>query len=224
MSQQPQEKQPAPVPAEPSAKLHSYDRTPPPALLDFMLRDWKVPSGKAPPKIRGAQAFLARRRALSKLFPSETLIIPTGHEKVRSNDTYYRFRPGSDFYYLTGNLEPDCVLVMQPKEGGGHRDVLFVEPHPGRSDSTFYTDRNKGELWVGPRLGVEESRIRFGVDECRGLPELGATLGSLRGAATRPWRPARGMSEKADGTLPAQSDRDHPFAQELPEVRVLQDR
>jgi len=223
MSQQPQEKQSAPVPAEPSAKLNSYDSAPPPALLDFMLRDWKAPSGKPPPKIRGAEALHARRRALSKLFPGETLIIPTGHEKVRSNDTYYRFRPGSDFYYLTGNLEPDCVLVMQPQEGGGHRDVLFVEPDPGRSDATFYTDRNKGALWVGPRLGVEHSRAKFAVDECRGLPELPGLIGSLRGAATRPWRLLRRFSERVDGVLPEQAERDRQFAVALSEMRLIKD-
>ena len=26
---------------------------------------------------------------------------------------------------LTGNLEAECVLVMQPKEGGGHRLMVF---------------------------------------------------------------------------------------------------
>ena len=37
---------------------------------------------------------------------------------------YYRFRAGTDFYYLTGNQEPDCVLVLVP-DGDGHR--LFCE-------------------------------------------------------------------------------------------------
>src|SRR5262249_37745151 len=129
----------------------------------------------------------------------------------------------SDFYYLTGNLEPDCVLVMQPQEGGGHRDVLFVEPNPGRTDATFYTDRFKGELWVGPRLGVEQSKIRYGVHECRGLPELPETIGSLRGAATRPWRLVREISEKADQMLPDQSERDRQFATALAEMRLIKD-
>src|SRR5690348_1176659 len=169
-----------PVPSEPTtAKTNVYDTPPPPALLQFMLEGWKPAPKKLPPAIKFAAAFRARRRALSKLFPGETLIIPTGHEKVRANDTNFRFRAGSDFYYLTGNLEPDCVLVLQPKEGGGHTDILFVEPNPGRSDSTFFTDRVKGELWVGPRLGVAESRARFGVDEARGLPELKDLLSGL---------------------------------------------
>jgi Xaa-Pro aminopeptidase len=175
------------------------------------------------PKLRGVEAFRARRRALSKLFPSETLIIPTGQEKVRANDTYYRFRPGSDFYYLTGNLEPDCVLVMQPQEGGSHRDILFVEPNPGRSDATFYTDRVKGELWVGPRLGVEQSRERFAVDECHGLPELQAAIGSIRGAATRPWRLLRNFAPDVDRLLPEQNERDRQFAAALSEMRLIKD-
>src|SRR5262249_37501319 len=150
--------------------------------------------------------------------PGETLIVPTGHQKVRANDTHYRFRPGSDFYYLTGNLEPDCVLVLQPREGGGHSEVLFVEPNPARTNATFFTDRVKGELWVGPRLGVEQSKARFGVDECRGLPALDDFLGSIRGqGATRPWRILRGFSEKIDAALPPQTDRDAALAQALSE-------
>src|SRR6202022_3782755 len=173
------EKPPQPVTSEPSAKQTGYDTAPPPALVRFMLKHWK-PGPSKPTALKHREAFFLRRRALSKLFPGETLVVPTGHEKVRANDTYYRFRPGRDFFYLTGNLEPDCVLLMEPQEGGGHRDVLFVEPNPGRSDATFYTDRNKGELWVGPRLGVEQSRIRFGGHEPRALADLPPPLRPLR--------------------------------------------
>ncbi|XXF79887.1 aminopeptidase P family protein [Myxococcaceae bacterium GXIMD 01537] len=212
-----------PVPSEPQAKPASHDSAPPPALLDFMMKRWKPPARKLPPKLKHAASFLARRRALSKLFPGETLIIPTGHEKVRANDTTYRFRPGTDFYYLTGNTEADCVLVLQPKAGGGHTDILFVEPNPGRSDATFYTDRVKGELWVGPRLGVKESKARFGVDEARGLPELKDFLSGLHGAVSRPTRMLRGMSSHVDEALPPQSERDKELAQALSELRLIKD-
>ncbi len=215
----------APVPSEPQAPAvaASHDTTPPAALLEFMLKDWKPTSGKPPPVIKHAAAFEARRRALSKLFPGETLVIPTGHEKVRANDTYYRFRPGTDFYYLTGCTEPDCVLVLQPKAGGGHKDLLFVEPNPGRSDATFYTNRTKGELWVGPRLGVESSRVRFALEECRGLPELPAFLSSLKDPATRPWRLRRTLSPETDGALPEQEGRDKDLSSALSELRLLKD-
>ena len=37
-------------------------------------------------------------------------IIPSAHEATRSNDTQYRFRQDSDFYYLTGFEEPEASL------------------------------------------------------------------------------------------------------------------
>jgi Xaa-Pro aminopeptidase len=213
-----------PVTSEPqAAKPAGHDTVPPPALLDFMMKRWKPANRKLPPKLKHADAFRARRQTLSKLFPGETLIIPTGHEKVRANDTHFRFRPGTDFYYLTGNTEPDCVLVLQPKEGGGHTDILFVEPNPGRSDATFFTDRNKGELWVGPRLGVKESQARYGVDEARGLPELKDYLSALHGVVARPTRVLRGFSPKVDDALSGQAERDKALAQALSEMRLLKD-
>lgn len=219
----PQTKKIPSPPAPPAAKPASHDSVAPKALLEFMLQDWKPQTAKMPKPLPHAEAFLARRRALSKMFPSETLLIPTGHEKVRANDTHYRFRPGSDFYYVTGNLEPDCVLVMVPQPLGGHRDILYVEPNPGRSDATFYTDRVKGELWVGPRLGVEQSRARFQVDECRGLPDLKEFVSQLRGAATHPYRMVRGIDDKLDAILPNQNERDKELATTLSEMRLLKD-
>jgi Xaa-Pro aminopeptidase len=220
----PAEPMKAPAAEEPAQKSSTgYDSPPPPALLDFMVKRWRPASGKLPRPIPHHQAFAARRRALSRLFPGETLVLPTGEEKVRSNDTVYRFRPGSDFYYLTGNVEPDCVLLLTPAVGGGHRDVLYVEPNPGRTNSTFFTDRLKGELWVGPRLGVAESRARFGVDEVRPLSELKPTVSALHGPATRPWRVVRGISRVVDASLPDQGTRDQELAAALAEMRLYKD-
>ncbi len=215
------EKNPPPSPVDaPEATPASHDTQPPKALLDFMLTEWKPPAATPVKPIPAAETFRARRRALSALFPGELLVIPTGHEKVRANDTLYRFRPGSDFYYLTGNLEPDGVLVMVPKRGG-HRDVLFVEPNPGRADATFYTDRVKGELWVGPRLGVPQSRTRFGVDEARGLAGLLDFLGAE--ALRARTRVLRGYAPAVDGKLPADAERDKAFATALSEMRLIKD-
>jgi len=204
----------------PAATSDGKPPPPPPALLELMTRDWKEAPRKLPKPIKGHEAFFARRRALSKQFPGETLIIPTGHEKVRSNDTHYPFRPNSDFYYLTGNTEPDCVLVMQPIEEGGHRDILFVEPNPGKTDATFFTDRVKGELWVGPRLGVEQSRARFAVHEARGLPDLAALIEPLGSGAKV--RVLRGTSDKVEAKLPEQEG-DKKLATALSEMRLLKD-
>jgi Xaa-Pro aminopeptidase len=208
-------------PGAPAAPPASHDSPPPKALLDFMVTEWGAgPTAPSDP-VTNAADFERRRRALSKLFPGETLIIPTGHEKVRSNDTHYRFRPATDFYYLTGNLEPDCVLVMVPT-ADGHTDVLYVEPNPGRADATFFTDRIKGELWVGPRRGVPESLCRFGVHECQGLPDLKGFLETLAGDAGRKRCVLRGFSGAVDDFLPA-TDRDKVLATSLSEMRLIKD-
>ena len=203
----------------PPPERTGYDPHTPPALVSFMLKDWKAPPAKLPSKLPNAGTYAARRKALSALFPGELLVIPTGHEKVRSNDTLYRFRPASDFFYLTGNVEPDCVLVMEPV-GDGHRSLLFVEPNPGRSDATFFTDRAKGELWVGPRLGIAQSRARYGVDDARGLPELPAFLEAGKG---QPFRLLRGFAPAADALLDKRPQ-DQAFATALAEMRLYKDK
>jgi Xaa-Pro aminopeptidase len=207
-----------------AGKAASHDPATPPALLEFMVQRWKAPSGKLPPRVEGAKNFKARRSALSKRFPGELLVIPSGHEKIRSNDTIYPFRAGTEFYYLTGNLEPDCVLVLEPT-AQGHRHVLYVEPNPGKVDATFFTDRHKGELWVGPRLGVPESKHRFDVDECRPIKELGPSL--AKGLSTKPTRILRGFSEVTEKAchagLAVSAERDKELAEVLSEARLLKD-
>ena len=44
-------------------------------------------------------------------------VVPTASPKVRSNDSDYRFRPHSDFWYLTGFEEPGACLVLLPARG-----------------------------------------------------------------------------------------------------------
>jgi Xaa-Pro aminopeptidase len=202
------------------APTTAYDDAPPQALLDFMVTQWE-PKRTIPARVENADAFRTRRDALSALFPGEALVIPTGHEKTRANDTTYRFRAGTDFYYLTGNLEPDCVLVMTPV-GNGHESVMYVEPNVGKTDATFFTDRVKGELWVGPRLGVPQSATRYRVTGL-GLPRLADDLRALnRGDASR-FRILRGIDAHVDALFPEQTERDAAFAAALSEMRLIKD-
>lgn len=207
-------------------KQMSHDTTPPPNLVSFMLKSWK-PKGKAThPPVKYLKQFRARRADLSKAFLGELLIVPTGHLKVRANDTYYRFRPCTDFYYLTGNQEPDCVLILEP-EGEGHREILFVEPNPGKTDITFFTDRVKGELWEGARLGVPESRQIYGVEDTRSLNELEGYIQERRSKFSGKTRILRGVCEKLEGWVgksgEGEVDRDKSFATFLSEMRLIKD-
>jgi Xaa-Pro aminopeptidase len=208
-----------------AATRNSYDSEVPPNLLEFMLRSWRPRKARAPRALRDAASFRARRERLSKRFPGELLVIPTGHRKVRSNDTYYSFRPGTDFYYLTGALEPDCVLLLVPREDR-HEPLLYVEPNPGKSDATFFTDRNKGELWEGPRLGVKESEGLYAIP-CRSLAELESQLKAALTAAGGRVRVLRGHSAASEAMAASdaagQAERDQELATFLAEMRLLKD-
>jgi Xaa-Pro aminopeptidase len=207
-----------------TVKPAAHDPLTPPALLEFMTTRWQARGNKKPPRVEGLARFVARRKALSKRFPGELVVVPTGHEKVRANDTHYPFRPGTEFYYLTGNVEADGVLVLEP-HAKGHHAVLYVEPNPGKSDSTFFTDRVKGELWVGPRLGVPESKHRYGVDECRPLRELESSLAKV--AKTAKTRVLRGYSPQVEASFKAAKGRteeaDKELGEYLSEARLVKD-
>jgi Xaa-Pro aminopeptidase len=189
----------------------SHDSGTPENLLRFMMTGWATPPRTPASPVEGSERFAARRAALSRAFPGETLVVPTGHEKVRANDTA--------FYYLTGNLEPDNVLVLVP-DGEGHAAVLYCEPNPGKTDKTFFTDRMKGELWVGPRLGLPQTAERYGVP----AKPLGALVGDLAAAVGRaPFRVLRGTDPHLDAALPPQDERDAAFATALSEMRLIKD-
>jgi Xaa-Pro aminopeptidase len=94
-------------------------------------------------------------------------IVPTGAPLVRNGDSEHRFRPHSDFWYLTGFREPDAVLVLVPA-GEGPRSVLFVNER----------DRD-AETWTGRRLGVEAAPAALGVDAAYPRSELFERLPEL---------------------------------------------
>lgn len=90
-------------------------------------------------------------------------IIPAAREATRSNDTHYRFRQDSDFFYLTGFEEPEAIAVIKP--GETHEYVLFVRPRdPER------------EIWDGRRAGVEGAKSEFGAQAAFPVEEFDAKL------------------------------------------------
>jgi Xaa-Pro aminopeptidase len=196
----------------------THDIPTPENLLQFMMTGWATPPHTPAAPVEGVEHFARRRAELSRAFPGDVLVVPTGHEKIRANDTAYRFRPGTDFYYLTGNGEPDNVLVLAPN-GEGHAATLYCEPNPGKTDKTFFTDRVKGELWVGPRLGLPQTAERYGV---RTKP-LGALGDDLAAFGHAPLRLLRGIDPLLDAALPSQDERDASFATFLSEMRLIKD-
>lgn len=200
----------------------SHDADYPPALLQFMRTGWRdttLPVSRR----EEADRYAARRAALSAAFPGETLVIPTGPEKVRANDTTYRFRPGSDFVYLTGEHDPDSVLVMHPS-GSGHEAVLYVRPRSPRDTDEFFRDRQYGELWIGRRHTLAEKSEELGIATAplSQLPEV------LAGCAPARTRVLRGLDPAVDAAVaPWDPDgkgvRDRELAWTISELKLVKD-
>jgi Xaa-Pro aminopeptidase len=147
-------------------------------FAEFMAMGWlDTPVNAVPGPNR--ERHLERCRRLSQAFPGRYLLIPAGEKTIRSNDEPFRFRCSSNFAYLLGPGEPGSLLVLQPNSGG-HDLVLFVHPH-NRGTPAFYSDYVHGELWVGRHRGVDESRIYYGIDDCRPVRELADYLESIPG-------------------------------------------
>ncbi|MGB8521204.1 MAG: aminopeptidase P family protein [Candidatus Tumulicola sp.] len=205
--------------AEPSAPQRTgHDSETPAALEAFMAGGWldRSPDLRPHPQL---ERHRARRAALSHAYRGAYVLIPCGRERVRANDTYFRFRPSSDFAYLMGDGEPDALLVLEP-QGAGHRTVLFVREH-NRGTRAFFTDRAVGELWVGRHRGVEESAAYYGVDECRPLRDRAAYLGAVA-ATTAAHALVRNADDAVDAAL-AQAGRDAELATHLAEMRLVKD-
>jgi Xaa-Pro aminopeptidase len=124
-------------------------------------------------------------------------IIPAAREATRSNDTQYRFRQDSDFYYLTGFEEPEAIAVIAPARE--HKYTLFVRPRDPEQ-----------EIWVGRRAGVEGAKSEFGAQESFPIAEFEAKLQDLLDGA-----------EKLYYRLGVNTDLDSAIIKKIAQMRAL---
>ncbi|WP_328307504.1 aminopeptidase P family protein [Streptomyces sp. NBC_00442] len=160
-----------------------------------------------------------RRAALSALFPGELLVIPAGNPKVRSNDTNYPFRPSSDYVYLTGDQSQDAVLVLEPREAGGHQALAYLLPRSDRESGEFWLDYH-GELWDGRRNSLTENERLLGLP-CRDVRTLPRRLAEASG----PVRLLCGYDAEAEAALSDRvtTERNIEFRAALSELRLVKD-
>lgn len=201
-----------------SGKRATHDSDVPAALVAFMAGGWLDERADVRPHPELAR-HRDRRAELSRAYRGCYVVVPAGLEHVRANDTFFRFRPSSDFAYLMGDGETGAVLVMEP-DGAEHRSLLFAREH-NRGTREFFTDRLHGELWVGRHRGVEESATYYGVDACRPLRQLSPYLDELR-AAPAGRALIRGVDRMVDAVLPP-IDSDSELATHLAEMRLVKD-
>ena len=124
---------------------------------------------------RGPEEFRARRERFLDATGNGVAVLVAAPELVKSRDTEVIYRQNSDFFYLTGFLEPGAVAVLTPHDAE-HRFTLFVRPRdPER------------ETWTGKRAGVEGARERFGATAAYSIDELDERLKELVEPADALW-------------------------------------
>ena len=112
--------------------------------------------------------FARRRKNFTSLMePNSIAIIPSAREQVRSRDTQFPFRQDSDFYYLSGFVEPDAVLLLIPGRRLGQFVVFCRERDPTM------------ELWHGYRAGPEGVCEQHGADDAFPIGDIDDILPGL---------------------------------------------
>ena len=120
--------------------------------------------------------FKARRLRLLSLMQAQgggVAIIPSAREVIRNSDNHYPFRHDSYFYYLSGFMEPDAVLVLVATAEQAHSVLFCREKNPER------------EIWDGFRYGPAAAQEAYALDAAWPLSVLTEKLADyLANAAT----------------------------------------
>jgi Xaa-Pro aminopeptidase len=193
------------------------DTVVPRALQQFMVQGWTEPMRLPVTAASNPANKVRRRQSVSSAFPGRAVIVPNGREKIRSNDTHYRFRPSSDFLYLVGDGEPGDVLVLEPLEVGGHSECLYTEPLPEWTDANVVADRTRGALWARPHLGLEGAATRYGLTTAA-IDDLATVLRRYPAPVV-----LRGRDAAVDATAPTENAESHRLEEVLGQLRLIKD-
>jgi Xaa-Pro aminopeptidase len=122
--------------------------------------------------------FAERRARLFALMqPGAVAILATAPQMARNSDTDYPYRHDSYFYYLTGFMEPDSVLVLVAARGAQPAQAIL-----------FCRQKNvERETWDGFRFGPDGARDAFGFDSAFPIEDLDTEMARLLADAPAAW-------------------------------------
>ena len=101
-----------------------------------------------------------RNELINQIGENDIVIVSTETVKSRNGDVEYQYRHDSDFYYLTGFIEPEAVLVISPSRSQGQY-VLFCRERDAQR-----------EMWDGRREGLEGAVANFGADDAFPIEDI----------------------------------------------------
>lgn len=112
--------------------------------------------------------FKRRRTYLMDMMGEKSVaILPASPVRMRNRDVEYKYRPDSDFYYLTGFPEPEAVAVLVPDRAHGEYILFCRENDP------------EMETWNGRRAGQEGAVSEYGADDSFPIDDIDDILPGL---------------------------------------------
>ena len=130
-------------------------------------------NSSAAPAISTTEYTARIARFFDEMKDNSVAFVVGSDEKIRSNDTDYKFRQSSDVLYLNGYPQPDAVLAFVKVNKDEHKLVMFVLPK----------DPLK-ETWTGFREGVEGAKAKYFADEAYPVADFSREAAKLIAAAT----------------------------------------
>jgi Xaa-Pro aminopeptidase len=114
-----------------------------------------------------ASVFIANRaRFVAQMQPKTAAIFFANDIIATNSDGHYRFTQDSNFYYLTGIDQEDCILFLFPDAPlEKHRCILFVKP----TNETI-------QVWEGWKYSQEEAKEASGIQQVLYLNQFNDTL------------------------------------------------
>lgn len=112
--------------------------------------------------------FFRNRRInlMQRMGPKSIAFLRASSYVGRNRDVHYQFRQDSDFYYITGLIEPDAIAVL--KTDFDNNFMLFC-----------HANNPYEERWQGPRIGTEGAVIKHAADQAYPLTEFITMLPNL---------------------------------------------
>jgi len=206
---------------EKALEVRTHDIPTADAMTEFMKQGWAAIALSDLSAHQSITYTKIRREKLSKQYLGKRLIFPAGSLKVRSNDSDYQFRAHSAFSWFTGIVASDCVpdsvFVMEPT-ASGHEALLFIHPRSPRDNDEFYKDTRYGEFWVGRRMTLEETQVKYEIP-VRQIESISEFLQDKIEKLI-----VRGEDLAIDKLVPEQADAEKEFLNYISVMRLVKDQ
>ena len=205
---------------EKALEVRTHDIPTADAMTEFMKQGWAATALSDLTAHQSIAYTKIRREKLSKQYLGKRLIFPAGSLKVRSNDSDYQFRAHSAFSWFTGIVASDCVpdsvFVMEPT-ASGHEALLFIHPRSPRDNDEFYKNTRYGEFWVGRRMTLEETQVKYELS-VRQIESISEFLQDKKETLI-----VRGEDLAIDKLVPEQADAEKEFLNYISVMRLVKD-